>query len=121
MLHTGILPHHTQWASLFQSLRYIVIDELHTYRGIFGSHFANVIRRLKRICKFYGSSPQFILASATIANPQQLAERLIEENVTLIEDDGAPRGEKHWILVNPPLPRAACKPMCRRSCLRERA
>jgi DEAD/DEAH box helicase domain-containing protein len=103
MLHTGILPHHTQWASLFQSLRYIVIDELHTYRGIFGSHFANVIRRLKRICKFYGSSPQFILASATIANPQQLAERLIEEPVTLIDDDGAPRGEKHWILVNPPL------------------
>ena len=80
MLHTGILPHHTQWASLFQSLRYIVIDELHTYRGIFGSHFANVMRRLKRICKFYGSSPQFILASATIANPQQLAERLIEEH-----------------------------------------
>ncbi|NTU63107.1 MAG: DEAD/DEAH box helicase, partial [Chloroflexi bacterium] len=77
MLHTGILPHHTQWAQLFQSLRYIVIDELHTYRGIFGSHFANVMRRLKRICKFYGSSPQFILASATIANPQQLAERLI--------------------------------------------
>jgi DEAD/DEAH box helicase domain-containing protein len=103
MLHTGILPHHTQWASLFQSLRYIVIDELHTYRGIFGSHFANVMRRLKRICKFYGSSPQFILASATIANPQQLAERLIEEPVTLIDDDGAPRGEKHWILVNPPL------------------
>ena len=139
MLHTGILPHHTQWASLFQSLRYIVIDELHTYRGIFGSHFANVMRRLKRICKFYGSSPQFILASATIANPQQLAERLIEEPVTLIDDDGAPRGEKHWILVNPPLidpaighadrwccihatsPRAVCKPMCRRSCLRGHA
>ena len=103
MLHTGILPHHTQWAQLFQSLRYIVIDELHTYRGIFGSHFANVMRRLKRICKFYGSSPQFILASATIANPQQLAERLIEQSVTLIDDDGAPRGEKHWILINPPL------------------
>lgn len=103
MLHTGILPHHTQWASFFQSLRYIVVDELHTYRGIFGSHFANVIRRLKRICQFYGSRPQFILSSATIANPQQLAERLIEENVTLIDDDGAPRGEKHWILINPPL------------------
>ena len=103
MLHTGILPHHTQWASLFQSLRYIVIDELHTYRGIFGSHFANVIRRLKRVCKFYGSSPQFILASATIANPLQLAERLIEEDITLVENDGAPRGEKHWILINPPL------------------
>jgi DEAD/DEAH box helicase domain-containing protein len=103
MLHTGILPHHTQWAQLFESLRYVVIDELHTYRGVFGSHFANVIRRLKRICKFYGSSPQFILASATIANPQQLAERLIEEPITLIDDDGAPRGEKHWILINPPL------------------
>ena len=103
MLHTGILPHHTQWAQLFESLRYIVIDELHTYRGVFGSHFANVIRRLKRICKFYGSSPQFILASATIANPRQLAERLIEEPITLIDDDGAPRGEKHWILINPPL------------------
>ena len=103
MLHTGILPHHTQWASFFQSLRYIVVDELHTYRGIFGSHFANVIRRLKRICRFYGSNPQFILSSATIANPQQLAQRLIEEDVTLIDDDGAPRGEKHWILINPPL------------------
>src|SRR5512143_202966 len=103
MLHTGILPHHTQWAQLFQALRYVVIDELHTYRGVFGSHFANVIRRLKRICKFYGSSPQFILASATIANPRQLAERLIEEPITLIDDDGAPRGEKHWILINPPL------------------
>jgi DEAD/DEAH box helicase domain-containing protein len=103
MLHTGILPHHTQWAALFQALRYIVVDELHTYRGVFGSHFANVIRRLKRVCRFYGSNPQFILTSATIANPQQLAERLIEENVTLIDDDGAPRGEKHWILVNPPL------------------
>src|SRR5512136_2537768 len=103
MLHTGILPHHTQWAQLFQALRYIVIDELHTYRGVFGSHFANVMRRLKRICKFYGSSPQFMLASATIANPRQLAQRLVEEAVTLIDDDGAPRGEKHWILINPPL------------------
>ncbi|CAG0934372.1 RNA helicase CrhR [Thermoflexales bacterium] len=103
MLHTGILPHHTQWVQLFQALRYIVVDELHTYRGIFGSHFANVLRRLKRICKFYGSSPQFILTSATIANPQQLAERLIEEPITLTADDGAPRGEKHWILINPPL------------------
>ncbi len=103
MLHTGILPHHTQWTQLFQALRYIVVDEVHMYRGVFGSHFANVIRRLKRICKFYGSSPQFILTSATIANPRQLAERLIEEEVTLIDDDGAPRGEKHWILINPPL------------------
>src|SRR5512139_4113803 len=103
MLHTGILPHHTQWAQLFQSLRYIVIDELHTYRGVFGSHFANVIRRLKRICRFYGSSPQFILASATIANPVDLAERLIEEPVTLVDDDGAPRGAKHFVVYNPPI------------------
>jgi DEAD/DEAH box helicase domain-containing protein len=103
MLHTGILPHHTRWASLLESLRYVVIDELHAYRGVFGSHFANVLRRLKRICRFYGSRPQFILASATIANPAQLAERLVEEPVTLIDDDGAPRGEKHFILYNPPL------------------
>ena len=103
MLHTGILPHHTQWAALFESLRYVVIDELHAYRGVFGSHFANVLRRLKRICRFYGSRPQFILASATIANPVELAERLIEEPVKLIDDDGAPRGEKHFILYNPPL------------------
>jgi DEAD/DEAH box helicase domain-containing protein len=103
MLHTGILPHHTRWASLFETLRYVVVDELHAYRGVFGSHVANVLRRLKRICRFYGSRPQFILASATIANPTQLAERLIEEPVTLIDDDGAPRGEKHFILYNPPL------------------
>ncbi|HEY4689507.1 MAG TPA: DEAD/DEAH box helicase [Anaerolineae bacterium] len=103
MLHTGILPHHTQWASTFESLRYVVIDELHAYRGVFGSHFANVLRRLKRICRFYGSRPQFILTSATIANPAQLAGRLIEEPVTLIDDDGAPRGAKHFILYNPPL------------------
>jgi DEAD/DEAH box helicase domain-containing protein len=103
MLHTGILPHHTRWASTFESLRYVVIDELHAYRGVFGSHFANVLRRLKRICRFYGSRPQFILASATITNPVQLAERLIEEPVTLIDDDGAPRGDKHFILYNPPL------------------
>ncbi|HET7089598.1 MAG TPA: DEAD/DEAH box helicase, partial [Anaerolineae bacterium] len=103
MLHTGILPHHTRWASLFESLRYVVVDELHAYRGVFGSHFANVLRRLKRVCGFYGSRPQFILTSATIANPVQLAERLIEEPVTLIDDDGAPRGEKHFIFYNPPL------------------
>lgn len=103
MLHTGILPHHTRWASVFESLRFIIIDELHVYRGVFGSHFANVLRRLKRICHFYGSRPQFILTSATIANPAQLAEKLIEEPVTLIDDDGAPRGEKHFILYNPPL------------------
>src|SRR5215212_2223119 len=76
MLHSGILPHHTKWASLFQNLRYIVIDELHAYRGVFGSHLANVLRRLARICAHYGSSPQFIMASATIANPAELASRI---------------------------------------------
>jgi len=103
MLHTGILPHHTRWAALFENLRYVVLDELHTYRGIFGSHLANVLRRLKRIAAFYGSSLQFITCSATIANPRELAERLTEAPVTLVDDDGAPRGEKHFILVNPPI------------------
>ena len=103
MLHTGILPHHTRWVPFFENLRYIVIDELHTLRGVFGSHVANVIRRLKRIAAFYGSTPQFILASATIANPVELAEHMVEEPVTLIDDDGAPRGAKHFIIYNPPL------------------
>ncbi|MBI5347862.1 MAG: DEAD/DEAH box helicase [Chloroflexi bacterium] len=103
MLHTGILPHHTKWGEFFAELRYVVIDEMHTYRGVFGSHFANVLRRLKRICKFYGSEPQFILTSATIANPKELAEKLIEDDVTLIDDDGSPRSEKHFILYNPPM------------------
>jgi len=103
MLHTGILPHHTRWADLFANLRWVVLDELHIYRGVFGSHVANVIRRLKRICKFYGSSPQFICASATIANPQELAQNLIEAPVTLVNDDGSPRAEKHFVLYNPPI------------------
>lgn len=103
MLHTGILPHHTKWASLFSNLRYVVLDELHTYRGVFGSHMANVLRRLKRICAFYGSAPQFICASATIANPKELAEKLIEAPVTLVDQDGSPRVEKVVILYNPPL------------------
>jgi DEAD/DEAH box helicase domain-containing protein len=103
MLHLGILPHHTRWAAFFKNLRYVVIDELHAYRGIFGSHLANVIRRLKRLCAFYGSNPVFILASATIANPREHAERLIEEPVTLVNDDGSPHGERHVIVVNPPL------------------
>jgi DEAD/DEAH box helicase domain-containing protein len=103
MLHTGILPHHTKWAGLFAGLRYVVVDEVHTYRGVFGSHVANVLRRLKRICAFYGSHPQFICCSATIANPQELVERLVEEPFTLIDDDGAPRAKKHFILYNPPL------------------
>src|SRR6267378_171251 len=104
MLHTGLLPHHTKWRRLFSSLEFVVIDELHTYRGLFGSQVANVIRRLKRICAFYGSSPTFICASATIANPLQLAKRLLEEeNIELVERNGAPRGERRLIFYNPPL------------------
>jgi len=103
MLHTGILPHHTKWAELFANLRYVVLDELHVYRGVFGSHMANVVRRLRRLCAFYGSSPQFICASATIANPRELAEKLIEAPVTLVDEDGSPRAEKVVILYNPPL------------------
>lgn len=103
MLHTGILPHHTLWSKLFSTLRFIVIDEVHTYRGVFGSHFANVIRRLKRVCKFYNSHPQFICCSATIGNPLELAENLIEEDFELIERSGAPQGEKYFIFYNPPL------------------
>jgi DEAD/DEAH box helicase domain-containing protein len=105
MLHTGILPNHTKWAQVFGNLRWVVLDELHTYRGVFGSNIANVIRRLKRICKFYGSTPKFICASATIANPKELAERLIEEEVALVppRSDGAPRAEKHFVVYNPPM------------------
>lgn len=103
MLHGGILPHHTKWVKLFQNLHYIVIDEMHQYRGVFGSHVANVIRRLKRICRFYGSNPRFILCSATIANPAELARLLIEEPVAAITESGAPRVEKHFIFYNPPV------------------
>ena len=103
MLHTGILPHHTQWIKLFENLRFVVIDEIHHYRGVFGSHFANVLRRLKRICRFYNSHPIFICCSATIANPQELAEKLTGEPMVLINKNGAPRGEKHFILYNPPM------------------
>jgi DEAD/DEAH box helicase domain-containing protein len=103
MLHTGILPHHTRWFRLFENLRYIVIDELHVYRGVFGSHVANVLRRLSRICRYYGSDPHFIFCSATIANPAELAERILGKPVTLIDSNGAPRGKKHVILYNPPV------------------
>ncbi|UJF35969.1 DEAD/DEAH box helicase [Paenibacillus hexagrammi] len=103
MLHSAILPHHTKWVSLFENLKYIVIDELHTYRGVFGSHVANVIRRLKRICKFYGSNPVFICTSATIANPKELAEQLTGSPMRLINDNGAPRGRKHFVFYNPPI------------------
>ncbi|MCO6449219.1 MAG: DEAD/DEAH box helicase [Caldilineales bacterium] len=103
MLHTGVLPHHTNWAEFFAGLRLVVIDEMHTYRGVFGAHVANVLRRLRRICRFYGSDPAFILTSATIANPAEHARRLIEADVTLVEENGAPTGEKHLIFYNPPL------------------
>lgn len=103
MLHTGILPHHANWNEFFTNLKFIVIDEAHTYRGVFGSHVANVIRRLKRVAKFYGANPQFILASATIGNPKELAEKLIEEPVELIDNDGSSKGERHFIIYNPPV------------------
>ncbi|MFH1686230.1 MAG: DEAD/DEAH box helicase [bacterium] len=103
MLHAGILPHHTKWIKLFENLRYVVIDEVHQYRGIFGSHLANVIKRLRRICRFYGSDPVFICCSATIANPDDLACRIIGKPVTLIANNGAPTGEKHFLIYNPPI------------------
>ena len=104
MLHTGLLPHHTRWRRLFSSLDFVVIDELHTYRGLFGSQVANVIRRLKRVCAFYGSTPTFICASATIRNPRELAQRLLEEDdLALVDRSGAPRGERRLIFYNPPL------------------
>jgi DEAD/DEAH box helicase domain-containing protein len=103
MLHTGILPHHTRWQRLFENLRYVVLDELHTYRGVFGSHLANVLRRLRRIARFYGSDPQFICSSATIANPGELASRLAETEFDVIEENGAPAGEKFFIFYNPPV------------------
>ncbi len=103
MLHAGILPHHTRWTRLFENLRYIVLDELHTYRGVFGSHLANVLRRLRRMARFYGASPQFIACSATIANPGELAERLTEAEFDCITENGAPSGEKHFVFYNPPV------------------
>ena len=103
MLHSGILPHHPRWAKLFENLRYVVIDELHAYRGVFGSHLANVLRRLKRVCRHYGSAPVFICSSATIANPRELAEHLTEEEFSLVDRNGAPQGEKWFVMVNPPV------------------
>ncbi|MGC1618794.1 MAG: DEAD/DEAH box helicase [Candidatus Acidiferrum sp.] len=103
MLHTGILPHHTRWTRLFETLRYIVIDELHTYRGVFGSHLCNVLRRLRRIANFYGRDPQFICCSATIANPGELASRLLEKEVDVLDANGAPAGEKTFVFYNPPV------------------
>ncbi|MGD8710382.1 MAG: DEAD/DEAH box helicase, partial [Ectothiorhodospiraceae bacterium] len=103
MLHQGVLPHHTKWAQFFESLRYVVIDEMHTYRGVFGSHVANVMRRLRRVCRFYGADPVFILSSATIANPAELASQLVGDDVEAITESGAPAGEKNLLLWNPPV------------------
>ena len=103
MLHSGILPHHPRWAKLFENLQFVVIDELHAYRGVFGSHLANIIRRLRRVCRHYGASPTFICSSATIANPRDLAERLVGEPFELVDQSGAPRGEKFFLFVNPPV------------------
>jgi DEAD/DEAH box helicase domain-containing protein len=103
MLHTGILPHHTKWQKLFANLRYVVVDELHIYRGVFGSHLTNVFRRLKRVCRFYGADPVFVCCSATVANPKEHAENLLEKEVVLIDESGAPRSEKTFVLYNPPI------------------
>jgi DEAD/DEAH box helicase domain-containing protein len=103
MLHTGVLPNHTKWLKFLKNLRYIVIDEMHTYRGIFGSHMTNLIRRLKRLARFYDSQPQFLLCSATIGNPRELAERILGEAVALVDENGAPSGERHLYFYNPPL------------------
>jgi DEAD/DEAH box helicase domain-containing protein len=104
MLHTGVLPHHTRWVRLFENLRYIVIDELHNYRGVFGSHVANVLRRLLRICEFYGAKPQFICASATIGNPQELAQRVLGVSpIRMVDNNGAPQGPKTFVFYNPPV------------------
>ena len=103
MVHSGILPHHPRWAKLFENLRFVIIDELHAYRGVFGSHLANIMRRLQRICRHYGSDPIFICSSATIANPRDLAEGLIGRPFELVEKNGAPRGEKFFLFVNPPV------------------
>jgi DEAD/DEAH box helicase domain-containing protein len=103
MVHSGILPHHPRWAKLFENLRYVIVDELHAYRGVFGSHLANVLRRLRRVCRHYGSDPVFLCSSATIANPRELAERLTEQPFELVDRSGAPRGEKYFVFVNPPV------------------
>ncbi len=117
MVHSGILPHHPRWAKLFENLKFVVIDELHAYRGVFGSHLANIIRRLRRVCRHYGSDPVFICSSATIANPRELAERLIGAPFELVDRSGAPRGEKFFLFVNPPVVNAQLG--IRRSCLAE--
>ncbi|MDD4857847.1 MAG: DEAD/DEAH box helicase, partial [Candidatus Krumholzibacteria bacterium] len=102
MLHSGILPNHAKWANFLSRLQYVVVDEIHTYRGIFGSHIANVMRRLDRICEHYGSHPVFAASSATIANPGEHAERLLGRKIRVIAEDGSPRGRKQFIFWNPP-------------------
>jgi DEAD/DEAH box helicase domain-containing protein len=102
MLHASILPNHSRWSKFFVNLKYIVIDEIHTYRGIFGSNVANLMKRLNRICAHYGSSPQFICCSATISNPKELAESIANREMTLIDNDGSPKGSKKFVLWNPP-------------------
>jgi DEAD/DEAH box helicase domain-containing protein len=103
MLHTGVLPHHANWARLFSSLRYVVIDELHTYRGVFGSHLANVLRRLDRVARFHGSAPTFVFASATIGNPREHASRMLGREVALVDRSGAPSGSRRVLVYNPPV------------------
>ena len=103
MLHQGILPHHTKWVRLFENLKYVVIDEIHAYRGVFGSNLANVLRRLERICAFYGAHPTFICCSATIHNPKELAENMTARSMMMIDDNGAPAGRRHVIFYNPPV------------------
>jgi len=103
MLHAGIMPHHAGWARLFSNLKYVVIDELHSYRGVFGSHLANVIRRLQRIARFHGSSPTFLFASATIGNPSEHASRICGAPVELIDQSGAPTGQRQLVVYNPPV------------------
>jgi DEAD/DEAH box helicase domain-containing protein len=103
MLHTAILPHHTRWQRLLENLKYVVLDELHSYRGVFGSHLSNLLRRLRRVAAFYGSKPQFICSSATIANPGELARQLIEQEIEVVDQNGAPAGEKLFLFYNPPV------------------
>ncbi|MDQ2622870.1 MAG: DEAD/DEAH box helicase, partial [Actinomycetota bacterium] len=119
MLHIGILPHHRQWGDFLSNLEWVVIDEAHTYRGVFGSHVANVIRRLRRLARAYGREPRFLLASATIANPVELATRLTGLEVGLVDRDGAPRAEREVKIWNPPLTNPAIG--ARRSTLAEAA
>jgi DEAD/DEAH box helicase domain-containing protein len=103
MLHVGVLPNHDRWGDVLANLRYVVVDEAHVYRGVFGSHVGNVLRRLRRLARIYGADPQFLLASATISNPGELAADLVGERVTVVGDDAAPRAERTVVLWNPPL------------------